>query len=289
VRVFEHFHKLCAYHEPENGLLTGQHRMHPVIGDLVSDVYYDGLLEHYTRDEATGQPVTEIRHGLSGPDGLGDHAIVWLDIPDAASDARAAEKGSPKYRNFVEARAIGDFLQSLNGDVDAPQSVAVLSPYAQQVGYLKEKLNTDAIRQKLSKSGLRFAKDPRGGPRTGRDGFFTVDSFQGNQAEIIVVSLVRNNTKPSGSGLGFLAEAQRLNVLFSRAERLLVLAGSWDFFQSQVEHVSRNPEQASPTQHLAFVLDRLETWFADGTALRITMDPALLDPTGQPGTGEETR
>ncbi|MGV9292788.1 AAA domain-containing protein [Amycolatopsis sp. NPDC003676] len=289
VRVFEHFHKLCAYHEPENGLLTGQHRMHPVIGDLVSDVYYDGRLEHYTRDASTGKPVEGIKHRLSGPDGLGAHAVLWLDIPAAAADTRSAEHTAPKYRNFAEACVIGNFLQSLKGNVDAPQSVAVLSPYAQQVGYLKEKLDTDVLRQALSESGLRFAKDPRGGPRTGRDGFFTVDSFQGNQAEIIVVSLVRNNAKPSGSGLGFLDEARRLNVLFSRAERLLVLAGSWDFFRFQVEHVSRNPEQPSRTQHLAFALDRLQTWFADGTALRITADPVLLDPLGRPGTGEETR
>ncbi|WP_194911130.1 AAA domain-containing protein [Catenulispora rubra] len=52
-----------------------------------------------------------------------------------------------------------------------------------------------------------------------RNGFFTVDSFQGNQAEIIAVSLVRNNTRLSGDGLGFLVESPRMNVLLSHAER----------------------------------------------------------------------
>jgi superfamily I DNA and/or RNA helicase len=50
----------------------------------------------------------------------------------------------------------------------------------------------------------------------------------------VIVSLVRNNDFSPGSGLGFLQESSRMNVLFSRAERLLVLVGSWDFFKHQV-------------------------------------------------------
>jgi len=59
----------------------------------------------------------------------------------------------------------------------------------------------------------------------------TVDSFQGNEAGVVVVSLVRNNRHRMPKAFGFLGEDERMNVLFSRAERLLVLVGSWDFFQ----------------------------------------------------------
>jgi hypothetical protein len=69
-----------------------------------------------------------------------------------------------------------------------------------------------------------------------------VDSFQGNQADIIIVSLVRNNDRLA---LGFLEEPSRLNVLLSRAERLLVLVGSWDFFYNQVSTVRIQNEMDS--------------------------------------------
>jgi hypothetical protein len=120
-----------------------------------------------------------------------------------------------------------------------------------------------------------------GGNRT-RDGFFTVDSFQGNQAEIIAVSMVRNNTELAGKGLGFLVDGSRMNVLLSRAERLLVLIGSWEFFRSQVSHVSRDKNEPSELQHLAVVLDRLEVWFAEGKAVRIAADlSGLTDAHGR--------
>lgn len=60
-----------------------------------------------------------------------------------------------------------------------------------------------------------------------------MDEFQGNQADIIVVSLVRNNHAKRGTGLGFLADGRRLNVLLSRAKRKLVLIGSWNFLLSR--------------------------------------------------------
>ncbi|MGH9057462.1 MAG: hypothetical protein ACRDYY_16635 [Acidimicrobiales bacterium] len=55
----------------------------------------------------------------------------------------------------------------------------------------------------------------------------------------MAVSLVRNNTKPKEEGLGFL-DRPRMNVLLSRAERLLVLLGSWDFFVDQVSLIDRD-------------------------------------------------
>jgi hypothetical protein len=156
-----------------------------------------------------------------------------------------------------------------------------LSPYAQQVGHLRSGLNTDSFRRSLHAAGIRLAPDPRRSSwgqqeTTSRDGFFTVDSFQGNQAEIIAVSLVRNNTQLSGQGLGFLVEPTRMNVLLSRAEQLLILVGSWDFFRAQVSHVPRASEEFHDLQHLATVLDRLECWFAEGRAVRIEADLAGL-------------
>jgi hypothetical protein len=99
----------------------------------------------------------------------------------------------------------------------------------------------------------------------------TVDSFQGNEADVVVVSLVRNNTLEPGddSALGFLDKAYRLNVLLSRAEQLLVLIGSWEFFWRQVKHIPLE-DKRQELWHWKKVLTLLEEWFGTGKALRLT-------------------
>jgi hypothetical protein len=114
--------------------------------------------------------------------------------------------------------------------------VAVLSPYAQQVRLLKRHLSS--LPPPPGIKLLAGANESRMGARP--SWAHTVDSFQGNQADVIFVSLVRNNATLPGDGLGFLREASRLNVLLSRAERLLIIVGSWDFFNHQVSTVSAN-------------------------------------------------
>jgi hypothetical protein len=66
----------------------------------------------------------------------------------------------------------------------------------------------------------------------------TADSFQGKQADVVVVSLVRNNPPVQGTktqqvrrGLGFLDSPERSTVIFSRAEKLLIIVGCMKHFK----------------------------------------------------------
>jgi hypothetical protein len=274
---FGQLHRLSLEHEAEGGMLTGQYRMHPDIGDLVSETYYKGKLEHHTRDRAP--------HGLTAPAALEGKAVVWLDLPAASADPRTAETAQPKYRNEAEAHALELFLRSLRGDPERPVDLAVLSPYAQQVVVLGQRLRRPETRAELLRNGIALAPDPRGaGGGQGatsddpnRGGVFTVDSFQGNQSDIVAVSLVRNNLKQPGQGLGFLKAASRMNVLISRAERLLVLVGSWDFFRTQVSEVPRDERQYDELRHVADLVDKLERLFTEGRAIRVAADLTGLD------------
>ena len=151
-----------------------------------------------------------------------------------------------------------------------PLSLAVLSPYNQQVTFIRNQLRRISLpRGVVLKPNLRsrHRNHDEGGERSLAH---TVDSFQGNEADIIVVSLVRNNTLPPGdpSSLGFLKDAARLNVLLSRAERLLVLIGSWEFFARQAAHVPLE-DTRQELWHWKKVLTLLEAWFASGKALRL--------------------
>jgi superfamily I DNA and/or RNA helicase len=104
-----------------------------------------------------------------------------------------------------------------------------------------------------------------------RVGVFTVDSFQGRQASLVVVSLVRNNTdREIGEAFGFLREHERINVMMSRAEKLLILVGAWEFFKAHLTVQSR--EDGQPFAELARLIEWLERAFGDGRALLISGD-----------------
>jgi hypothetical protein len=61
----------------------------------------------------------------------------------------------------------------------------------------------------------------------------TVDQFQGSEADVVIVSLVRNNALVPWKSIGFLKESNRMNVLLSRARQKLIIVGSWDFFDTR--------------------------------------------------------
>jgi superfamily I DNA and/or RNA helicase len=178
--------------------ITIQRRMHPEIGEAVSRAFYDRKL----------QPHASTRRAHRVRSLFQDRQLVWIDT---SADNERAWDASPPWTNETELRVIQALFREI-GDLpehaDGVQDVAVYSPYRKMI---------DAIgkRGHLPKDGLTA----------------TVDAVQGRQAEVVVVSLVRNNGIESArGGLGFLAEPERINVLMSRARRLLVLIGALGHF-----------------------------------------------------------
>jgi hypothetical protein len=150
------------------------------------------------------------RHRLDRPLELRGKALVWLDVPPSRSEELAVEeKGAGGgYANGYEGRALMGFLKELSG----PRlETALITPYRAQVALLHHLLAT--------------WDHPVTGPLADRS--FTVDSFQGRQAGLVAVSLVRNNSETDiRRAIGFLENDSRSTVMFSRAERLLVVIGS---------------------------------------------------------------
>lgn len=244
-------------------MLSQQHRMHPTIADLVSSAYYKNGIQSMTLD-TEGEPLERVRHQLTAPAGIAGRAIVWLDIPSASNGGpeESGGHGGGRYTSTSEALAISRFLEATTISGSQQHTLALLSPYRLQVEEIRRTLRTRPLPPWVSK--------PTDYVRAGAAralGIHTVDSFQGDQADVVIVSLVRNNRMAPGSGIGFLREAQRMNVLFSRAERLLVLVGSWDFLVYQLTGVPADAGQ--PLGHWRIALDYLSGCFDAGTAVKI--------------------
>ncbi|MBD1939065.1 AAA domain-containing protein [Microcoleus sp. FACHB-68] len=264
------------------GRLSMQYRMHPTIGDLIFRTFYneDKL---YDEENTYNQPVTndegnpELRvcHPFIEPGNIKDKAVVWIDIPWYGDEPEYEEEGEnkakPRYTNPFEVEAVKEFLSKLRYDKAPDQAlkVAVLSPYAQQVALLRKELDKLELPPKIvRKENLRARKGKNNQPPL----VHTVDSFQGNEADIVIISLVRNNHILSEDkfpdGMGFLKEAKRLNVLLSRAEKLLVLVGSWKFFERHLEDINIEDRHNSLWEWKN-IFQMLNEGFTSGLALKI--------------------
>lgn len=225
--------------------LEHQHRMHPTIADLVSSSFYDGAI--------ITDPQAAERFAKSDPpvsweaDKLPVSPILFIDTPFARDTVgMPTPETAPFWTNRLEAELCCDLLAKLQPEAGKTPSLAVLSPYRFQVRAIE-----DAIEARIAKGELSNLK----GFAQRADGIcHTVDSFQGNEADIVVISLVRNNHHAGKKGLGFLANPKRMNVLISRARWKLILLGSWDFLQ----HRFAAGEYVGPGHDLRFLRNMLD-------------------------------
>ena len=103
----------------------------------------------------------------------------------------------------------------------------------------------------------------------------TVDSFQGSEADIVVVSLVRNNHHSTvQSALGFLSDARRMNVLLSRAKWQLVLITSTEFLREVLQAVRGKPDE-NRVEFLKKLLEGLDNGQNKGDVKRVPVQTLL--------------
>ena len=253
VKTFEYIFTSCEVatgkkHRTEDepngsaaGMLSGQYRMHPDIAELVSEVYYDGKIESKTKNDITGEPIPTVVHPFVLPEQIVGKAVVWLDTPWVNSDPRCGEVGNDgsqaPYINLSEVAAIQEFLSSLAREDDRSSGVkrtpdlnlAILSPYFQQVSLINRQFNSmQSLLPPYLK--LRTGLATRRRNRDRKRFAHTVDSFQGNEADIVLVSLVRNNLREPLKGMGFLNDKSRMNVTYSHARTFACSCGKLGIF-----------------------------------------------------------
>jgi hypothetical protein len=201
-----------------------QFRMHPDICRIVSRAFYreridpdNGELTSYpdgwlrTDTEKTSTP-----HAFSQPGFLKERALIWIDTDGVAdtNDQRA-------WSNEGEAEVVKQLLDRMRPAPLPPSRTdddddvfALLTPYHAQ-------------REMLARVDL---------PEWAASRLHTVDSFQGREADTVVVSLVRSTQRDDRrpeANIGYLVSPNRTNVLLSRARKLLIIVGRIAHFERQ--------------------------------------------------------
>ena len=195
--------------------LNAQYRMHPVLGQFVSDQFYKPHGEAFR----SPRPPSDFVHALPGHSG----PASWLSVPRKLGMER---DGQSKSRP-VEAEAIVTELKRLMDSKEGQKlTFGVISFYKQQVKAIEDALvdvgivdrtddGTEIVDpyRELKLPSDRFAERLR---------FGTVDAFQGMEFDVVFLSMVRSNTR---GVFGHVTSPNRLCVAMSRQKRLLILAG----------------------------------------------------------------
>ncbi|HYR80554.1 MAG TPA: AAA domain-containing protein [Candidatus Dormibacteraeota bacterium] len=221
MNLFRHLHE--SGDAKVSATLRTQWRMHPSIGTMVSDVFYGSDAVVNPDGEELEALIKRTTHPFREPAYLSKSQLVWIDFDPMTVDSACRERRGPggQLENEAERRTAVAFLRLLRNGRRS-HDLAILTPYRKQM---------EQLRGLMSEQQNVF--DAFGSVE---DRIFTVDSFQGQQAGTVLLSLVRNNDAVNPqSGVGFLAEAQRATVMFSRAERLLIILGCSAHFRRFAE------------------------------------------------------
>ncbi len=188
--------KQVALHPEAVVLLEEQYRMHEMIMGYSSSIFYGNQLKAHSSVAA---------HSLF----INDRPLLFVDTAGCGFEERVegASTSNPEeaallYRHLIQ---LVDDLRQHYKDADFP-SIAIISPYRQQIDVLKEQLLQASALQSL---GEKISVN-------------TIDSFQGQERDIVYISMTRSN---ADNRIGFLSEVRRMNVAMTRARKKLVVIG----------------------------------------------------------------
>ena len=205
--------------------LNQQYRMHPLLGQFVSEQFY----EPYGEGFGSGLDQEPFAHNVSlkGGGSLVGKVAAWIDVPfDKGSEESRRSKSRP-----IEAEVIVQKAQSVL--IEHPDlSVGIITFYRDQRDTIQEKMRDVGLMEDNGEGIYRIKfqwRQTSTGHERLRVG--TVDSFQGKEFDVVFLSLTRSNRiKVNDEATrrrryGFLLLENRLCVAMSRQKRLLVVVG----------------------------------------------------------------
>jgi len=190
------FQKLYeAAPESNKSILESQYRMPSVIGEMVSELFYGGLLKN-----GKGTDLKKPIYFKSN-----------LNIIDMSKDKtyKESKENGMSVVNYREAQIVNLLVEKIRKETNVSMRIAVITPYRGQ---------KRAIVKALMKNGINLSEE--------NIAVNTIDAFQGDEAELVIYCTTRANKKTL-----YFSDDARLNVAFSRAKNSLVIIGSMNYFK----------------------------------------------------------
>ncbi|PWS33676.1 AAA domain-containing protein [Pedobacter paludis] len=177
-------------------LLNEQYRMNEKIMKYSSKVFYENQLNAHQ----------SVAHHLLFPE---DEALTFIDTAGCSFDEKldGTSTTNPEEASFLIQHLVNlvETLEEKKPNGSFP-TFAVISPYKQQVQILKGLVKENEVLA----------------PYTDQISVNTIDSFQGQERDVVYISLTRSNAEGS---IGFLSDIRRMNVAMTRARKKLVVIG----------------------------------------------------------------
>lgn len=196
---------------PTRHRLEEQFRMEAPLSRAVGTVFYGRPFIHRKQTLVdTGRLPARPLGDVLPPDL--DVAMLWLDTPHMTEDPDATEDTAKRgvRDNQRELEVVRGYLRRLRPG--PPIDLVLLTPYNAQKRLLLDDQELRTLCERLTTTP--FDQVVR-----------TTDEYQGREAELTVLSLVRNNSL-GARAWGFMTEPERLNVMFSRTRFRQVVVGS---------------------------------------------------------------
>lgn len=198
-------------------MLQIQYRMHEQIMGYPARIFYENRLK---ADPTVAKEVLF----------PGDEPLLFLDTAGCGYEEKklGTSTANPEEATFLlkHLHLVVDLLRQ-KYSADQFPTIGIIAPYKQQIELL-----IDQVMQTNSWKDILPAISVN-----------TIDSFQGQERDIIYISLTRSNTE---GDTGFLADIRRMNVAMTRARKKLVVIGDSstlskiEFFGGFVEYASEN-------------------------------------------------
>ncbi len=196
------FEKVMARQPSVSVMLQTQYRMHEKIMIFSNRQFYHNQLQAHA----------SVKDRVLGTADLLQEPFTFLDTAGCGFEEKQETERS--LSNPEEGRLLLGYLENLLETLqkEKPEAlspkfrIGIISPYRAQVEFLEGALAEfsllSSLRQQVS--------------------IHTVDGFQGQERDIIGISLVRSN---EGGEIGFLSDVRRMNVALTRAKQKLVVTG----------------------------------------------------------------
>lgn len=195
--LFERLIKIGV--KPE--ILQVQYRMHPDLSAFSSNNFYNGqLLNGVSESSRIFKTKPKSKFVWPNPK---KQTFFWhvkgVEEPSATGTS---------FLNRSEVVLIDKILTPMISDGVSPDDIGIITPYKGQRGYLTQYLLKSGTLEPSVYKRIEIA---------------SIDSFQGREKEVILISTVRSSEK---MGIGFLADSKRLNVALTRAKKAMIVVGN---------------------------------------------------------------